>query len=62
MSPGEIGVVITLGKVVAYDPGFYFRAPLFSRLVKMNAKVQLLDQSNIIPTKEGLAVRLDTSM
>ena len=58
ISPGEVGVVITLGNAVAYDPGFYFRAPFFSRLVIMNAKTQLLNQNNLIPTKEGLAVTL----
>lgn len=62
VSPGEIGIVVTLGHAAAYYPGLHYRIPYVSNLVKMSAKTQLLEQENLIPTKEGLAVTLDTAV
>lgn len=60
--PGEVGIVVTLGHVQAYPQGYHFRAPYVSTVERMSTKTQLLKQENVIPTKEGLAVRLDTAV
>jgi regulator of protease activity HflC (stomatin/prohibitin superfamily) len=60
--PGEVGVVITLGHVESYGSGLHFRVPFVSRLELMSAKIQILEENNIVPTKEGLAVTLDTAV
>jgi len=62
IAPGEIGIVVTLGHAAAFEPGLHFRAPFVSRLTRMSSKTQLLEQNNVIPTKEGLSVRLDTAI
>lgn len=60
--PGEVGIVVTLGRASTFVPGAHFRAPIISYLDKMSTKTQLLEQNNVIPTKEGLAVQLDTAV
>jgi regulator of protease activity HflC (stomatin/prohibitin superfamily) len=60
--PGEIGVVITLGHVTSYCRGLHWRIPYASHIVMMSAKTQKLDETNTVPTKEGLSVQLDTAM
>lgn len=60
--PGEIGVVITLGHVSSYPPGIHWRIPYASHLVLLSAKTQKLDETNTVPTKEGLSVQLDTAV
>ena len=44
------------------DTNLHYRMPYASYLVKMSAKTQLLEQENLIPTKEGLSVKLDTAV
>jgi regulator of protease activity HflC (stomatin/prohibitin superfamily) len=60
--PGEIGVVVTLGHVTSYGRGLHWRIPYASHVVMMSAKTQKLDETNTVPTKEGLSVQLDTAM
>ena len=60
--PGEVGIVVTLGRASTFVPGAHFRAPIISYLDLMSTKTQLLEQKNAIPTKEGLAVQLDTAV
>lgn len=62
VQPGKIGIVITLGQVAAVNSGVHFRVPLVSELVYMSAQTQKLEEENVIPTKEGLSVKLDTAM
>lgn len=62
IKPGEVGVVVTLGKVTVMGPGAYLRSPIISRVTRMSTKTQLLEQQNTIPTKEGLSVKLDTAI
>lgn len=62
VQPGTIGIVVTLGHVAAVDSGMHFRIPFMSTLEHLSAKTQLLDQANVIPTKEGLAVKLETAV
>jgi len=60
--PGEVGIVVTLGRASTFVPGAHFRAPIISYLDTMSTKTQLLEQQNVIPTNEGLAVQLDTAV
>lgn len=60
--PGMVGVVVTLGHVHSYPNGLHFRLPIVSSLNIMTTKTQLLEEKNVIPTKEGLAVTLDTAV
>jgi prohibitin 1 len=58
--PGEVAVVVTLGHGVSRLPGFHLRYPFISELKFFSAKIQKSEAKNIVPTKEGLAVTLDT--
>lgn len=60
--PGEIGIVVTLGNIKTLPPGLHFRAILISSVETLSGKTQLLEQENVIPTKEGLSVKLETAM
>jgi regulator of protease activity HflC (stomatin/prohibitin superfamily) len=60
--PGEIGIVVTLGHVTSYSRGLHWRIPYASHVVMMSAKTQKLDETNTVPTKEGLSVQLDTAV
>jgi len=62
VQPGEIGVVVTMGRVASYGPGPHFRLPYVSHLHMFSSKTQKLDEKNSVPTKEGLTVQLDTAM
>ena len=62
VQPGKIGRVIALGQVTAVNSGVHFRVPLVSELIYMSAQTQKLEEENVIPTKEGLSVKLDTAM
>lgn len=62
VEPGTVGVVVTLGHVVTFEPGLHFRTPYVSNVVHMSVKTQLLEQENVIPTREGLSVKLDTAV
>jgi regulator of protease activity HflC (stomatin/prohibitin superfamily) len=58
----QVGIVVTLGHVTAYPSGLNFRIPFVSHLELMSTKIQILEENNIVPTKEGLAVTLDTAV
>ncbi len=60
--PGTIGVVVTFGHVRSCGPGVYTKAPLISEVINFTAKTQKLEETNAIPTKEGLNVELDTAV
>ncbi|KAL7553755.1 hypothetical protein ACHAWF_017081 [Thalassiosira exigua] len=60
--PGELAVVVTLGRVDVYEPGPHFRTPFVSTVHMMSTKTQLLSERNQIPTKEGLSVSLDVAL
>lgn len=60
--PGMVAVVVTLGQVHAYNSGLHFRIPLVSQVEILSTKTQLLEEQNVIPTKEGLSVTLDTAV
>mmetsp|Transcript_39526 Transcript_39526/g.72406 ORF Transcript_39526/g.72406 Transcript_39526/m.72406 type:complete len:317 (-) Transcript_39526:112-1062(-) len=60
--PGELAVVVTLGRVDVYEPGPHFRTPFISTVHIMSTKMQLLSEKNNIPTKEGLTVSLDVAL
>ena len=62
VQPGTIGLVVTLGDVVAVQSGFHFKYPFISEVITFTAKTQKLEESNNTPTKEGLSVQLDTAM
>lgn len=62
VEPGMIGIVVTLGYTQAFFAGGHLRAPFISYLELMTAKTQLLEAQNVIPTKEGLSVELDTAV
>jgi prohibitin 1 len=59
---GEIGIASTFGSLERYDPGFHLRNPLLTSVDRLSTKTELLEQSNFVPTKEGLTVELDTSV
>lgn len=58
----EIGIVSTFGELNQLDPGIHVIAPIASSLDRLSTKTQLLEQSNFVPTKEGLTVELDTAI
>ena len=59
---GEIGIASTLGNLNRFDPGFHWRNPLLTSVTRLSTKTELLEQSNFVPTKEGLTVELDTAV
>mmetsp|Transcript_35062 Transcript_35062/g.76856 ORF Transcript_35062/g.76856 Transcript_35062/m.76856 type:complete len:299 (-) Transcript_35062:269-1165(-) len=60
--PGYVGAVVTMGHVHSYNSGLHFRVPFVSKVKLMTAKIQILEATNIVPTKEGLAVTVDTAV
>jgi prohibitin 1 len=50
------------GSVSKLDPGPHLIPPLISSVQRLSTKTQLLEQSNFVPTKEGLTVELDTAI
>lgn len=62
VQPGMVGIVVTMGKVQSYSSGLHYRIPFVSTLEFLSTKTQLLEEQNIIPTKEGLSVTLDTAI
>jgi regulator of protease activity HflC (stomatin/prohibitin superfamily) len=62
VDPGNIGLIVTLGKVISVESGLHFKIPLVSRVITLTTKTQKLEESNSTPTKEGLSVQLDTAM
>ena len=60
--PGMVGIVVTLGKVDSRTSGLHFRFPMVSSLEILSTQTQLLEEKNVIPTKEGLSVTLDTAV
>lgn len=59
---GSIGIQQTLGSSSILNPGVHFVPPLVTHVSRFTTKIQLLEQSNFVPTKEGLTVELDTAM
>ena len=62
VQPGNIGLIVTLGNVVAVESGMHLKMPFLSHVVVFTAKTQKLEENNNTPTKEGLSVQLDTAM
>mmetsp|Transcript_3463 Transcript_3463/g.5014 ORF Transcript_3463/g.5014 Transcript_3463/m.5014 type:complete len:276 (+) Transcript_3463:53-880(+) len=62
VSPGEVGIVVTHGNLRALGPGRHQVRPFVSEIDHMTTKTQLLEQEHVIPTKEGLAVQLETAV
>jgi prohibitin 1 len=60
--PGEVAVAVTLGHAKSYLPGLHFRYPFLTSLELFSAKIQKNEASHLVPTKEGLAVTLDTAV
>lgn len=60
--PGTVGVVTRLGDVSMLGPGLNVIPPLISRTTIFSTKTRLLEQSNFVPTSEGLTVELDTAI
>lgn len=58
----EVGIKSTLGKLSQLDPGLHVVVPVLSKVDRLSTKTQLLEQSNFVPTKEGLTVELDTAI
>ena len=59
---GEIAIVSKLGTLSQLNPGLHVVTPLISRVDYLSTKTTLLEQSNFVPTKEGLTVELDTAI
>ena len=59
---GDIGIASTLGSLERYDPGPHLRNPIVTSVTNLSTKTELLEQSNFVPTKEGLTVELDTAV
>lgn len=62
VSPGEVGIVVTRGNLRSVGPGRHKIRPFVSDVTTMTTKTQLLNQQHVIPTKEGLAVQLETAV
>mmetsp|Transcript_25593 Transcript_25593/g.70648 ORF Transcript_25593/g.70648 Transcript_25593/m.70648 type:complete len:341 (-) Transcript_25593:99-1121(-) len=60
--PGSVGIVVTVGQVQSVESGIHYRIPFFSHVEHLSTKTQLLEEKNVVPTKEGLAVTLDTAV
>ena len=60
--PGAVGIVVTVGQVQSFESGVHYRIPFFSHVEYMSTKTQLLEENNVVPTKEGLSVTLDTAV
>lgn len=59
---GEIGILNQFGSLSQLDPGLHIVPPIISKMVFLSTKTTLLEQSNFVPTKEGLTVELDTAI
>lgn len=59
---GEVGIASTFGNLERYDPGLHIRNPLITSVTPLSTKTELMEQSNFVPTKEGLTVELDTAV
>lgn len=59
---GTVGIVSTFGNLERFDPGLHFRIPIVTGVTQLSTKTELLEQSNFVPTKEGLTVELDTAV
>ena len=59
---GTVGIASTFGTLDRYDPGLHLRNPVITKVDVISTKTQLLEQSNYVPTKEGLTVELDTAV
>lgn len=62
VSPGELAVIVTLGRVDVFEPGAHFRTPFVSSVHTFSTKTQLFSERNNIPTNEGLTVSLEVAL
>lgn len=62
VSPGEVGIVVTRGNLRSVGPGRHKVRPFVADVKTMTTQTQLLNQQHVIPTKEGLAVQLETAV
>ena len=62
--PASVGIVVTLGFVssATLDPGIHAVWPVVTTVHTLSTKTTLLEQSNHVPTKEGLTVELDSAV
>ena len=60
---GHVGIADTFGSVSSdeWQPGFYFKVP-WTAIVPMNVKTLEVSETAEVPSREGLIVRLDTSI
>lgn len=58
---GYVGIANQLGSIHRYDPGLHLQSPI-TTIDYLSTKTELLEQSNFVPTKEGLTVELDTAV
>merc|ERR1712013_157685 len=57
-----VGIVLERGNLRSVGPGRHKIRPFFSDVILMDGKTQLLSQHHVTPTKEGLSVKLDTTI
>lgn len=62
VQPGEVGIVVTRGNLRAVGPGRHKVSPFASKITFLSTRTMLLEQSHLIPTKEGLSVHLKTTV
>jgi hypothetical protein len=62
MDVGEIGIAKTPGSIQRYDSGVHLQNSLSTEVDYLLTKTELLEQSNLVPTKEGLMVELDMAV
>mmetsp|Transcript_46032 Transcript_46032/g.89927 ORF Transcript_46032/g.89927 Transcript_46032/m.89927 type:complete len:292 (-) Transcript_46032:35-910(-) len=62
VQPGEIGIIVTFGSIRSVGPGLQSRKLMGTTVLLQSSKLQLLEEKNTIPTKEGLSVILDTAV
>ena len=60
---GHVGIADTFGQVSSdeWNPGFYLKAP-WTAIVPMSIQTREIQERAEVPSKEGLIVRLDTSI
>ena len=60
VDPGDMGVALWLGKLSVCQTSSYCWVKPLSGFHHMSIKTQKLEEHNVVPTKEGLSVELDT--
>lgn len=62
VQPGDIGIIVSFGSIRSVGPGLHSRKLIGTTVLLQSSKLQLLEEKNTIPTKEGLSVILDTAV